>query len=38
MDLRKIGWEDVNWMHLARDEGQWGGEGLVNTIVKFWIL
>jgi len=25
MDLREIGWEDVNWMHLAQDRDQWGG-------------
>jgi hypothetical protein len=23
MDLRKIGWEVVNWMHLAQDRDQW---------------
>jgi len=23
MDLIEIGWEDVDWMHLAEDRGQW---------------
>jgi hypothetical protein len=23
MDLREIGQEDVDWMHLARERGQW---------------
>jgi hypothetical protein len=22
MDLREIGWEDVDWMHLAQDSNQ----------------
>jgi len=23
MDLREIGWEVVNWIHLGQDRGQW---------------
>jgi len=23
MDLTEIGWEDVDWMRLAQDRGQW---------------
>jgi len=23
MDLKEIVWEDVEWMHLAEDRGQW---------------
>jgi len=23
MDLRQIGWEDMNWIHLAEDRDQW---------------
>jgi hypothetical protein len=23
MDLREIGWEDVDWIHLAHDRDQW---------------
>jgi len=25
MDLRKMLWEDVDWMHLAQDRDQWRG-------------
>jgi hypothetical protein len=24
MDLRKVGWEGVDWIHLAQDRDQWG--------------
>jgi hypothetical protein len=34
MDFRKIGWEAVDWMHLALDKGQW--RGLVNTNFGFY--
>jgi len=33
MDLRKTGWEGVNWMHLARDRNQRGA--VVNTVMNF---
>jgi hypothetical protein len=23
MDLREIGWESMEWMHLAQDRDQW---------------
>jgi len=23
MDLREIGWEGVDWLHLAKDTDQW---------------
>jgi len=32
MDLREIGWEGVDWIHLARDRDQW--RALVNRVVK----
>jgi hypothetical protein len=32
MDLREIGWEGVNCIHLAQDKDQW--QALVNTAVK----
>jgi hypothetical protein len=35
MDLREIGWEDVDWMHLALDRNQW--RALVNTVMNFRI-
>jgi hypothetical protein len=33
MDLREIGQEDVDWMHLAQVRGQW--RALVNTVMNF---
>jgi hypothetical protein len=29
MDLREIGWEGVDWMHLAQDGNRW--QALANT-------
>jgi hypothetical protein len=31
MDLREIGWEDENWIHMAQDRVQW--RILVNTVI-----
>jgi hypothetical protein len=31
MDLREIGWEGVDWMHLDQDRGQW--RALMNTVM-----
>jgi hypothetical protein len=31
-DLREIGWEGVDWMHLAQDRDQW--RAAVNTVMK----
>jgi len=25
MNLREIGWEGVDWIHLAPSRGEWGG-------------
>jgi hypothetical protein len=33
MDLREIGWEIVDWMHLAQDRDHW--LALVNTVMNF---
>jgi hypothetical protein len=33
MDLREIGWEDVDWMHVVQDRDQW--RTLVNTVMNF---
>jgi hypothetical protein len=33
MDFREIGWEGVDWMHLAQDRDQW--RAVVNTIMNF---
>jgi hypothetical protein len=30
MDLREIGWEGVDWMHLDQDSDQW--QALVNIV------
>jgi hypothetical protein len=30
MDLRVIGWGDIDWIHLAQDKYQW--RALVNTL------
>jgi hypothetical protein len=32
MDLREIGWEGVDWMHLAWDRDHW--RAVVNTIMN----
>jgi hypothetical protein len=32
MDLGEIGWEVVDWMHLAQDRNQW--RAVVNTVMK----
>jgi hypothetical protein len=33
MKPREIGWDDVDWIHLAQDREQW--RTLVNTVMKF---
>jgi hypothetical protein len=35
MDLREIGWENVDWMHLARRREQ--SRALVNTVTKLGV-
>jgi hypothetical protein len=32
MDLREIGWEDVDWIHLAQDRNQW--RAVINTVMN----
>jgi hypothetical protein len=34
-DLREIGWESVNWMHLTQDRDQWWA--LVNMVMNLRI-
>jgi hypothetical protein len=36
MDLREIGREGVDWMHLANDRKQW--RAVVNTVMNLWVL
>jgi hypothetical protein len=33
MDLKEIGWDDVNWIHMTQDRDQW--RVLVNMVMKF---
>jgi hypothetical protein len=35
-DIGEIGWEGVDWMHLAQDRYQW--RALVNTAMNHGIL
>jgi hypothetical protein len=35
MDLRDIGWEGVDWIHLAQDRDQW--QAFVNMVVTLRI-
>jgi hypothetical protein len=32
MDLREIGWDDIDWIVLAQDKGKW--RALVNTVIN----
>jgi hypothetical protein len=36
MDLRKIGWESVEWIQLAQDRDRW--RAIVNTVINFRVL
>jgi len=36
MDIQEIGWEFVDWIHLAPDTGRW--RALVNTEINFRVL
>jgi hypothetical protein len=33
MELRKIGWDGVDWVDLAQDRDQW--RALLNTVMNF---
>jgi hypothetical protein len=35
MNLKEIGWEDVDWIYLAQNRDQW--QALVNMIMDFWV-
>jgi hypothetical protein len=35
MDLREIGWEGVDWIHLAQDRDQW--QVVVNTVLNLQV-
>jgi hypothetical protein len=32
MDIREVGWEDINWIDLAEDRDRW--RALVNAVVS----
>jgi hypothetical protein len=32
IDLREIGWDGMDWIHLAQDRGRW--RALVNTVMN----
>jgi hypothetical protein len=33
MELREMGWNVADWLHLAQDRDKWGG-ALVNTVTN----
>jgi hypothetical protein len=35
MDIRGIGWEGMDWIHLAQDRDQW--RAVVNTVMNLWV-
>jgi len=35
LDLREIGWEGVDWMHMACDNNQWWA--LMNKVMNYQI-
>jgi hypothetical protein len=36
MDLKDVGCEDVDWIHLPEIRSQW--RDLVNTVINHWVL
>jgi hypothetical protein len=34
-DLREMGWDCMDWIHLAQDRYQW--QALVNTVTELWV-
>jgi hypothetical protein len=35
MDVREIGWDGMDWIHLAQDRDQW--RALVNTVMNLQV-
>jgi hypothetical protein len=35
MDLKEIGWESVDWIHLAQDRDKW--RAVVNTVMSIHV-
>jgi hypothetical protein len=36
MDFRGMGWEVVNWIHLAQERNQW--QALVNMVMNLQVV
>jgi len=36
MDVRNVGWEGVDWIHLAQDRDQW--RAIANTAMNIWVV
>jgi hypothetical protein len=34
MDLRKIGWDSMNWIDLAQDRDQWKARAVMNLRIS----
>jgi hypothetical protein len=35
MDVKEIGWNGVNWIHMAQDRDKW--QTLVNIVTNLWV-
>jgi hypothetical protein len=35
MDIREVGWEDMNWIELAQDRDRW--RALVNAVMNLQV-
>jgi hypothetical protein len=35
MDVKEIGWEEVDWIHLSQDKDQWWA--LVNSVTNLQV-
>jgi hypothetical protein len=35
IDLREIGWDDMDWIDLVQNRDQWWA--LVNTVMNLWV-
>jgi hypothetical protein len=35
VDLKEIGWENVDWIHVAQNRDQW--QAVVSTVMNLWV-
>jgi hypothetical protein len=35
IDLREIGWEGLDWIHLSQNRDQW--RALMNKVMNLWV-